>query len=295
MKLLTLCALAILSALAESYSAANVNKLARKSAYRRGLVNCYGLDGEHYHSLSHFSGVTIQHYDSTIGVTVVVEFCFSVSVIMGEYSTATKKLVGGGEAYNGHNHGYYLTTLGDSTGTYSLRSNYSSGDDAYPCATKPNREAILGIQCVSDGRTCASGSCTVDQSTGYCVCGIQASGDCGYTIELLMQCTANSEPNGQATFHLAWLVGFLCLVCFGAAVSSLRLKTRLKLAKAYLESSSQLTDKKGLSDVQLTRGSPSTSAGLHQQAMMLRQVLSEKLSSSADDVISPPPVNYEFR
>jgi len=232
-----LCALALLCAavVVEGYSAVTVHKLARKNAFVRPLINCYGVGGPGYYPLQQYSGQSMVYYDSTLDVTVVIEFCFSVSVIQGQYSTSTSTLTSGAQAYNGHNYGYYVATRGDDTATYSLRANYSAGDEAEPCSLKPNRQTIVGIQCATQGQTCSTGSCTVDATTGFCVCALQKTDSCTYTIEMKLNCEAVAEVGGRASIQILWLFGIIAFFLLMIAMGLMKfLKKRERRANGWM-------------------------------------------------------------
>eukprot|EP00656_Telonema_subtile_P053884 TRINITY_DN7891_c0_g1_i2.p1 TRINITY_DN7891_c0_g1~~TRINITY_DN7891_c0_g1_i2.p1 ORF type:complete len:168 (-),score=36.45 TRINITY_DN7891_c0_g1_i2:108-611(-) len=149
-----------------------------------------------------------RYYDATLDYTAVLEMCFSVSLIKGNYDTSTKLLSGGGTAFQGNNFGYYITSTGDASGTYSVLQNYSSGDSSSPCGTAPHRETTVQVQCQDSGHTaCAGGSSCTLNSAGYCVCGLTQLSDCAYQLQIQVQCDVETDKE-KLKSHLGYVYMF---------------------------------------------------------------------------------------
>jgi len=176
---------------------------------------CYGETKDNYYPLSKFSGVKVSHYDATLHQTMVLEFCYSVAVVDGEYNTTTRALTSGAEPEITHNYGYYLNTIGDATGDYELIAQYQQGDQGWPCATVEGgffRNSTVAIRCMQYSGTCLDGTTCTLESWGGCVCRFFADSTCHYEIDLLLNCDDREGYDTHLAIYLLKCMGFFTVV-----------------------------------------------------------------------------------
>jgi len=219
------------------YSKIYLSRQSRSNAFSRGLALCYGTTKDNYYPLQNFSGVTIVHYDAVLDVTMVLEFCYSISLVKGLYDTTTERVVQIGDADkpSSHSFGYYLNTIGDATNGHELLQQYQQGDKGWPCSMVQGgfyRNATVAINCGNSGfTTCADGSTCIEEGWGGCVCQLTQKNKCYYEVELLMNC----EPReGFAKFTVIYMMKFggfgiiMLLVTFMVRVENKRQNRRDK-------------------------------------------------------------------